>query len=126
MSLFYIISFGIIGILARYYISVLFSTIAGGTFPLGTFGINILGSFLIGVVYVLAAEKAQISPQLRLGLMVGLLGGFTTFSAYSLETLRLIEESRYFHAAVYWMLSPVLGLGAAFCGALLVRKTMGS
>lgn len=122
MDLLYIMLFGMAGVLARYAVATFIGAHWASPFPLGTFGINILGSFLIGVVYVLAVEKTALSPELRLGLMVGFLGGFTTFSSYSLETLRLLEDAQYLPAILYLTLSPICGVVAAFGGAFAVRK----
>ena len=93
-------------------------------FPNGTFLINIVGSFLIGIVYVLGIERAVIPPAWRVGLMVGFLGGFTTFSSYSLESARLLEEMEVWYAVLYFVLSPLLGVGAALAGIYLSRYLM--
>jgi len=116
--------FGLIGIFARYFLGLLAGRYFAAPFPYGTFLINLIGSFLIGVVYVLGAEKGILNPDLRLGIVVGLLGGFTTFSAYSLETTRLIEESQLWFAALYFCLSPLAGLLSAFGGLYLTRSLM--
>lgn len=125
MGLVYILAFGVLGVVARYGVGLTVSAYFASEFPWATFGINIIGSFLIGVIYVTAAERSMLSPELKVGLMVGLLGGFTTFSAYCLETFRMVEEGRYFYAALYWVSSPVCGVGAAFAGAFIMRKLFG-
>lgn len=125
MNLVYILLFGMAGVLARYSVSAFVTHHFESQFPFATLGINILGSFLIGVVYVLAVERSAISPELRLGLMVGFLGGFTTFSSYCLETIRLLEDAQYFYATLYLTLSPALGLGATFAGIFMIRKWFG-
>lgn len=125
MSFVYIGLFGLIGVFSRYFVGLLASTYLMPTFPFGIFLINLLGSLLIGVVYVIGVERAAISPDLRLGLIVGFLGGFTTFSSFTLEAVRLVEEAEYFYAALYLILSPALGFLAALGGILLAKKAMG-
>ena len=126
MRILYIAFFGVLGVFSRYYLGAAISKHLLPPFPYGTFIINMLGAFLIGVVYVLGAERASLSPDLRIGLMVGFLGGFTTFSSYCLEAVRLVEEADYFYAAVYLGVSPILGFMAAFLGMILVRRLTGS
>jgi CrcB protein len=124
MRLCYIVLFGVIGVLARYYIGGAVTRTFSTQFPLGTFAINITGAFLVGVIYVAGAERTAISEDLRIGIMVGLLGGFTTFSAYSLEAARLLEQSNVLTSMVYLFLSPVVGLGAAYAGLVLARTLL--
>lgn len=82
-------------------------------FPWGTLAINVAGSFAIGVVLTLALELADLTPEMRLLLATGVLGGFTTFSAYSYETLTLLRTGHGVAAFVYAAGSVLLGLGAA-------------
>ena len=91
------------------------------SFPLGTFVVNVLGSFLIGVFFVLLAEKAQIAEQWRPIIVVGFLGGLTTFSTFSLDALLLFEQGHYNTALFYIISSIVLCLIAAFAGMQLTR-----
>lgn len=109
------------GVLSRYYLGVAATKLYPSLFPFGTFLINVLGSFLIGVAYVAGIERSLISEELRLAIAVGFLGGFTTFSAYTLETVTLLSEAKYFLAAMYWGLSPILGVAAALGGMRLTR-----
>jgi CrcB protein len=124
MKFVYMGAFGLVGIFARYFMGVLTDRLFATPFPVGTFFINVIGSFLIGVVFVLGTEKAVLNPDVRIGIMVGLLGGFTTFSAYSLETMNLIEDSQIWFAALYFCLSPVAGLIGALGGLYLTRQLM--
>jgi len=90
-------------------------------FPLGTFLVNISGCLAIGMLYGLTANYAIFTNELRLLLMAGFCGGFTTFSAYSLESLVLIEQQRYATFFLYFTGSVVLGLAATFLGALITK-----
>ena len=112
---------GLAGVYSRYFIGILVSRFFVTSFPLATMSINLAGSLLIGVVYVLGLEHAIISEDLRIGIMVGFLGGFTTFSSYCLESTRLIEQGEWSRMAVYFLLSPLLGLGATLGGMALTR-----
>lgn len=113
--------FGLIGIFSRYFLGQWVSRFVSSPFPYATFFINILGSFLIGLLYVWGTERGGMSNDLRLGLMVGLLGGFTTFSAFSLELTQLLERSEYALAGIYFVLSPTLGLLGAIAGLHVAR-----
>ena len=116
--------FGLVGVFARYFLGISVNQWMPTPFPYGTFLINILGSFLIGVIYIWGVERSGLSEDLRIGLIVGLLGGFTTFSSYSVEVFRLLENQEYRIAALYFILSPVLGLISCFAGALLARLVL--
>lgn len=121
MKALWIALFGVVGVLLRFGCNELSARFVGGTFPWTTFAINIAGSFLIGVVHVLGSERGVIAPELRLGIMTGLLGGFTTFSAYSLEVVKLMESRDYLNALIYLAASPALGVAAAVAGISLMR-----
>ena len=82
---------GAIGAMARYAVSLGIHGLAGHGFPYGTLVVNVAGSFVIGLAYVLIVESAPHLGHFRAPLMVGLLGAFTTFSAFSLETIHLME-----------------------------------
>lgn len=129
MKLFYLGSFGLLGVFSRYYMGIAVSRMMNANdpfaYPYGTFFINLIGAFLIGVTYVISIEKLLISDELRFGLIVGFLGGFTTFSSYTLEVARLLEESKYLYAALYFSLSPILGMIAVFGGLLATRLVLG-
>lgn len=82
----------------------------GSRFPLGTFAVNLLGSLLIGLVAGMADKHAALSPELRLFLITGVLGGYTTFSSFGLETVMLLKGGQWGLAAAYVLGSVVLGL----------------
>jgi fluoride exporter len=92
-----------------------------GVFPLGTLAVNVAGSMVIGFLAGLF-ESAPVSANLRLFLMVGILGGFTTFSSFSLENLNLLRAGEGRAAILYMLLSNVLGIGMAFGGYFLARS----
>lgn len=91
-------------------------------FPFGTFIVNLSGSFLIGVAYVLLVEKTTLPAEWRLFFITGILGGYTTFSAFSLEILQLWQEGHVINAFVYAGGSVILGLLMAFLGMTLTQK----
>jgi fluoride exporter len=88
---------------------------------IGTFTVNALGCFLAGALYALMASKGTLSPSTSQVLLVGLCGGFTTFSAYALQTLTLAQASSVPTAVIYFIVSPLAGLGAAAIGFTLLR-----
>ncbi|HEY8612040.1 MAG TPA: fluoride efflux transporter CrcB, partial [Roseomonas sp.] len=112
---------GALGSVARAWGSVLAVRLAGAGFPWGTIAINVLGSFVIGVFAALTAPGGRIGaqPDLRAFVMVGICGGFTTFSSFSLQTLELLQQGRTFPAMANVALSVVLCLGAVAIGHAL-------
>lgn len=96
------------------------STQGDAVFPLGTLAVNLTGCLAIGVLASLPAAWMS-RDEVRLGLIVGVLGGYTTFSALGLETLRLLQTGQPGKAAIYIVLSNALGLGAAWAGWAIVR-----
>lgn len=111
-----------LGGVARYVIGQVFAQRFGPGFPYGTLFINVTGSFLIGVVAELATSRAfGVTPLVRIFAATGILGGYTTFSAFSLEGLMLVTDGAAFLAALYAAGSVVLGLVAAYAGLVLAR-----
>jgi CrcB protein len=108
---------GMIGSMLRYLIIINFKN---HTFPYGTLLVNVLGSFLIGILAGLIMKNA-ISPEIRLFAATGVCGGFTTFSALSAECLQLVNEHKYGLALLYVFISFALGITAAFCGWMLTK-----
>lgn len=94
----------------------------GPGFPYGTLAINVIGSLLIGVLYVILVERLPGESLWRAGLMTGLLGGFTTFSAFSLETVALLEEHAFAKAALYVAASVIICLAATGFGVVMARR----
>ncbi len=104
-----------IGGVARYLLSQLIQNKALTTFPYGTLAVNIIGCFLIGVIYGIA-ERSGLSNEWRLFLATGILGGFTTFSAFSYESISLMRDGQAGPALLYVAASVVLGLMATWAG----------
>jgi CrcB protein len=112
---------GAVGCCARYGVSQLVSVFYSRNFPLATLIINVLGAFILGFLFFATLERISLNPAIRAGILTGGLGGFTTFSTFMVESLLLAEDGTYWRAAAYLLLSIVLGLLAAFCGAYLAR-----
>ena len=92
-----------------------------GPFPVGTFSVNLLGCFVIGLVGALGLERAAISPEARIFIMVGFLGGFTTFSSFAWESLGLLTVKDILRTSLYVGGSVFCGLIGAFLGRSLGR-----
>jgi len=112
---------GALGAVARFWLHTAVQKFNSGAFPLGTFTVNLLGSFLIGVVFVVMVEKTQLGEAWRPFLVVGFLGAMTTFSTFSLDALLLFEQGHYNTALFYLVSSVVVCLLAAFAGLQLTR-----
>jgi len=120
MNLLWIGGFGLAGIFSRYGLD-LYLQNRVQDFPLSTFLINVVGAFCAGLIYTLY-ERQEISTVLQLGLLVGFCGGFTTFSAFSLQTFQMIDKEKLGMAFAYLFLSPLLGLLAASIPILISRR----
>ena len=110
---------GAFGTGARYLLGALAVRWLGPEFPYGTLFINVLGSFLIGVVQQAALTSHLIPETLRLVLAVGVMGGFTTYSSFSYETIRLVENGSWLAAVLYVVLTTALCLGGCVIGLSL-------
>lgn len=122
MQLFYIGLFGGLGCMVRYLVSGWVYQLAGRNLPYGTLFVNIVGSFLLGLLVASGLRGEFFSPEVRIGLAVGFMGGFTTFSTFSYETLRLLENGSLWQAGINILLNIVLCLLFAFLGVLVARQ----
>lgn len=109
------------GALARHWMTGLVHNSAKSHFPWGTLSVNVLGSFCIGVVYVVIVERGLIHPDWRSVAMVGFLGAFTTFSTFSLETITLLEAGRPALALGYVLFSVLVCIFSAWLAMSLTR-----
>lgn len=114
--------FGVLGCWARYAQTNLVQTVYGRDFPYATLSINVMGSFIMGFLFIETLERLTLSPALRTGILTGFIGGYTTFSTFEMETLLLAESGEVLKAVLYMVLSVVLGFVAAFGGAYIARN----
>jgi CrcB protein len=114
---------GFLGSIARYWVSGLVLDRSGGTFPWGTLAVNILGCFVIGGLSELADARAFLSADLRTFAVVGVLGGFTTFSAFGNETINLIRDRDWPVATLNVAAHLVLAIGAVWAGRAAAHLT---
>ncbi|WP_371997797.1 MULTISPECIES: fluoride efflux transporter CrcB [unclassified Shewanella] len=111
---------GSIGAVFRYVISILMLQLFGSSFPFGTLLVNILGSFLMGIVYAIGLETSHLSPEMKAMVGVGLLGALTTFSTFSNETLLLMQEGLFLKAILNVLLNVTLCIFMVYVGQQLV------
>ncbi|HUM45912.1 MAG TPA: fluoride efflux transporter CrcB [Chitinophagales bacterium] len=112
---------GFIGTVARYLSQQLVYKYYPVTFPYGTLAVNLLGCFLIGIFYALSERGNVLTPEWRMFLTTGFCGGFTTFSAFTLESVQLITHRDYLYFLIYAVASVVLGITATFAGTWMIK-----
>ena len=117
-----LIVFGALGTLARYALQGLVQERTNSTFPSGTLVVNLLGCFLLGGIAEYALTHLSISPELRIGITVGFFGAFTTFSTFSFETARMLQDSEWRRATIYVVASVIGGLVAIFSGMKIADR----
>ncbi|MCL5062893.1 MAG: fluoride efflux transporter CrcB [Nitrospirae bacterium] len=113
---------GFLGAIARYAIGVWIGQKWGRSFPLGTFVINVSGSFFIGLLMSLFTERLMVNPQWRLLLVVGFLGAYTTFSTFEYETGRLIKDGEWLIASMNVVFSVFAGFIALKIGEIIAKS----
>ena len=109
------------GALARHWLSNLVHDATASKFPFGTLSVNLLGSFCIGILYVVIVERGFVHPDWRSVFIVGFLGAFTTFSTFSLESIALLENGQPAVALGYVLLSVVTCISAVWLSMSLTR-----
>ncbi|MBZ9604605.1 fluoride efflux transporter CrcB [Phyllobacterium chamaecytisi] len=114
---------GAIGSVARYLVGVGMARAFGVAFPYGTLAVNVIGGFLMGLFIELLARRFEGSPELRLFIAIGILGGFTTFSSFSLDVAVLWERGELAIALFYMLANVILSIGALFFGLWLARMS---
>src|ERR1043165_8481796 len=112
---------GLVGTLLRYWLSGVVARRFGETFPWGTMSVNLIGCFATGAVFYLSEERFLINPALRTIILIGLLGGFTTFSSYGLQTFTLLRDGEFGLAILNVVTSNILGLFMVWIGYVLGR-----
>ena len=122
MKYLYIIIGGAIGSLLRFLLSDFIATKWNTTFPYGTFSVNLIGSLLIGFLFGLFSMNGQLDEKVRFLLFIGFLGGFTTFSSFALENMKLMNAGLFSTTILYILLSNFFGIGLAFAGYFLGMK----
>lgn len=125
MGYFLIALGGAAGSLLRYLVSGIVQTSSGSFFPLGTLSVNTIGCFIVGITGALFFGPFLIREEYRLGLMVGILGGFTTFSAFGWETLSMINDGEMVKALANIAANNILGLIAAWTGFHITQSIFG-
>ncbi len=121
MTLLFLAVGGAFGAVSRYLVQGWVQDLAGGRFPWGTFAVNISGSFVLGLVFALAMDRAVLSPEVRVPLMIGFIGSYTTFSTLMLESWALVEEGDIAHLLFNLVGSVVIGMIAVVAGLALGR-----
>jgi fluoride exporter len=117
-----VLSGGGIGALVRFITGTVIMARFGGTFPLGTMTINVSGSFLIGLLMTLLTERFRLDPNWRLLLVVGFLGGYTTFSSFEWETFTTVRDGSLTAGLLNVALSVILGYLAVWLGSSIARR----
>ncbi|MDD8017613.1 MAG: fluoride efflux transporter CrcB [Bacteroidota bacterium] len=114
---------GFLGSIARYWLATAVYKSLGESFPYGTLSVNIIGCFMIGFLMTVFEERFLALPELRLFLVVGILGGFTTFSSFSYETIALLRAGNFLYGSLNVLLSVVVCLVFTWIG-IIVGKIM--
>lgn len=113
---------GAVGAVLRYWVSTAVYGWLGRGFPYGTLAVNVVGSLLMGFLFVVLVERAAMGAEWRAFVLVGLLGAFTTFSTFSIETLNLIEQAEHAKAFANALVSVFACVMAAFVGVVMARQ----
>ena len=112
---------GALGSVARYLFSTAVLRATGSLFPLGTFAVNVVGCLVFGLIAGAAEQRVQMAPELRLFLLVGILGGFTTFSSYAFESFALLRDGQFAWAGLNIVGQVVAGLIGMWAGYVITN-----
>jgi len=112
---------GFFGTVSRFLTTRFLQNHLASSFPYGTFAVNIIGCFLIGIIYGISERSNFMNPELRMFLTVGFCGGFTTFSTFANENVALLKDGNIFYVALYVSLSVFIGILATFSGNLFTK-----
>lgn len=112
---------GFVGSILRYLAAIVFSSQSTSGFPLATFAVNVIGCFLIGVIFALSEKGNVLSPEWRIFLTTGFCGGFTTFSSFSYESIKLLQDGQFLYLSLNVILSVVLGFAATYLGMISIK-----
>ena len=113
---------GALGAAMRYLVSNGFYSLLGRDFPYGTLAVNVIGSFLMGVLTVLLIDRGEVDPLIKLAILVGFLGSFTTFSTFSMDTLVLINEGALSRAFLNMLTNVVVCVSAVWLGMVITKQ----
>jgi len=113
---------GFIGSGLRYLVQRVIAIYLPVTFPFATLFINVFGSLLIGIIYALSDKTSMLNPEMRIFLAIGVCGGFTTFSTFSLDTYSLVKDGAYLFVSLYIFASVILSIAAVFAGIWIVKS----
>ena len=113
---------GSLGAVSRYWVSTTTYQWLGQNFPYGTLGVNLLGSLAMGFLSVLLVHRLQVSDEIRIGLLAGFLGSFTTFSTFAMDTLHLAANDAVIKAIVYTLVSVILCILGAWAGLAAAKQ----
>ena len=119
MNVLYVFVGGGIGSAARYLVSGLVYRLTGNSFPYGTLAVNVIGCFVIGLLMTAFQERFLVNPSLRMFLTIGILGGFTTFSTFSYETVMLLHDAEFWYAGLNIAVSIFTCLAGTYAGMLI-------
>jgi fluoride exporter len=119
LNLFLIAIGGALGSVSRYTLSIVILRVSGTLFPLGTFVVNAIGCLVFGAIAGAASQRVQLAPPMRLFLLTGILGGFTTFSSYAFESYTLVRDGQFLWASMNIAGQVIAGLAGMWAGYAL-------
>jgi len=113
---------GFLGSGLRYLVQRYIAVLLPVSFPFATLSINVLGSLLLGIIYAIGEKSSILSPEVRIFLAIGVCGGFTTFSTFSLDTVNLVRDGEYLYVTVYVLASVLLSIFATIAGIWIIKS----